>query len=261
MTRHTGEPIGRITRRNALKTGVVVSSGMAFGGTMIGTVRAGPKGESTNIVPVHHFVRKDGAADGDPTNNVPDPFEEPTPPKPDDDDKLVERFSDLPVWVNLRNNGTWGGFSDVSGEVKVECKDEGTSVKIEADGLVPGALYTGWVVVFEDPGFIDDRNLATALQNMVGFAPLGDDFGNENVFRPDDDGEGKLEVVEKPSTFPDGNLGPAGEEGDGTKECLFDHDEVHLVGGWHLDDQNQNPSFRPNAVEQFAFIIKDGGLL
>lgn len=53
--------------------------------------------ELENIIPVHHFVRANGAADGNPADDIPDPFQDPTPPKPAADDMLVERFQGLPV--------------------------------------------------------------------------------------------------------------------------------------------------------------------
>lgn len=269
MTRKTDRSTRGITRRSALKAGVAVSSGLAFGGTAIGTAGAIRKDESENIVPVHHFVRAKGAADGDPSNDIPDPFEDPTPPVPDDGDPLVERFQALPVDDGTDPDAvdgemgqlTWGQFRDVEGRITLKCLEKGTHVSMHLSGLVPKALYTAWVVVFADPGFIPDRNLDTALRNMVGFAPLGTDDGSENVFRASASGEGQVTAIENPSTFPEGNEGPAWKPGAGTKQCLLDHFEVHIVGGYHLDDQNRGAQFRPNAVEQFAFIAKDGDLV
>lgn len=176
-----GQLTGGITRRNALKAGMAVSSGFAFGGTAIGTAGAtnSPNGETENIVPVHHFVRAEGANDGE------SPFEAPTPPRPDPDDLLVERVQNLPVddgtdpdvVDGVMGQLTWAQFSDVDGRMRLKCLEKGTHVSMHLRGLVPRALYTVWVVVFDEDdhgrGFIDDRNLATATRNIVGWAPLG----------------------------------------------------------------------------------------
>lgn len=257
-----GQLTGGITRRNALKAGMAVSSGLAFGGMVIGAagVTAAPEGETENIVPVHHFVRAEGADDGD------SPFEEPTPPKPDVDDLLVERVQDLPVDDGTdpdvvdgeMGQLTWGQFGDVEGRMKLKCLEKGTHVSMHLRGLVPRALYTVWVVVFDAPGFIDDRNLATATENIVGWAPLGENDGSENVFRPSASGEAQLTAIDRPATWPNG---PAAGTGRKSEKCLLDEFEVHFVGGFHLDDETQGSQFRPNAVEQFAFIAKDGDLV
>lgn len=266
-----GQLTGGITRRNALKAGIGVSSGLISSGTVVGTAGATKpsKAESENIIPVHHFLRAKGCPDGDPSDDIPDPFQDPTPPKPDDGDMLVERFQDLPVDDGTdptvvdgeMGQLTWGQFRDVDGRIRVKCLENGTHVSLHLSGLVPKALYTVWVVVFAEPGFVNDRNLGVALQNMVGFAPLGRNDGSENAFRPSASGEGQVTAIDEPARFPMGNLGPAGSKGDGTNNCLLDHFEVHFVGGYHLDDENQGSKFRPNAVEQFAFIAKDGSLM
>lgn len=267
-----GQLTGGITRRKALTAGIGVSSGLIASGTVLGTAGATKpsKEESNNIIPVHQFVRAKGAADGDPSDDIPDPFQDPTPPKPADEDLLVERFQDLPVDDGTdptvvdgeMGQLTWGQFRDVEGRIRVKCLENGTHVSLHLSGLVPKALYTVWVVVFEEPGFVHDRNLGVAVQNMVGFAPLGTNDGSENGFRPSASSEGQVTAIDEPARFPMGNIGPMGSRGggDGTRNCLLDHFEFHFVGGYHLDDENQGSSFRPNAVEQFGFIAKDGPL-
>lgn len=255
-----------LTRRNALKAGMAVSNGLVFGGTVIGTPGANdpPKGETENIVSVHYFVRAEGTDDGE------SPFEAPTPPKPEADELLVERFQDLPVDDGTDPDAvdgemgqlTWGQFRGVEGRMKLKCLEKGTHVSMHLSGLVPRALYTVWVVVFDEDdkgrGFIDDRNLATATKNIVGWAPLGKNDGSENVFRPSASDEAQLTAIDRPDTWPNG---PAAGTGRKSEKCLLDEFEVHFVGGFHLDDETQGSQFRPNAVEQFAFIAKDGDLI
>lgn len=152
---------------------------------------------------------------------------------------------------------TWGQFSDIEGRIRVKCQKKGTHVSMHLSGLVPRALYTAWVVVFDDPGFIDDRNLAKATQHIVGWAPLGTNDGSENAFRPSASWEAQITAIDKPDTWPNG---PAAGTGRKSKRCLLGEFEAHFIGGYHLDDENQGSQFRPNAVEQFAFVAKVGEL-
>lgn len=239
MSQKTERLNGGITRRSALKAGVAVSSGFAFGGAAIGTVR-GEIAKSENVIPVHHFVRDH--KDDEPS------------PKPDDNDEIVERREGNPVdegTVADEHDGhwlSWGEFSDITGEIKVECVDGGTSVKLEVDGLVPGGLHTGWNLVFEEPGFNDTRNLAEAFENLTGVGPLGADDGSESVFRADENGRGELEA-----TTPGGELGTRGT----IKDCALDEFEWHVVGDLKLDGETYGSSPGPAGkhVEQFAFVF------
>ena len=256
MTRQTERVIGEITRRNALKGGIAISSGLAFGGPAIGTAGALRKTETENIIPVDLFVRPEDTAD-----------QEPTPPTPTDDDLLVERTQGLPV-----DDGTdpgsvdgemgqlrWSQFSDIEGRLRLKCLRKGTHVSMHLSGLVPKALYTAWVVVFDEPGFDPDtRDIATATENIVGWAPLGKNDGSENVFRPSASGEAQVTAINRPDTWPNG---PAAGTDRESERCLLDEYEVHFIGGWHLDDETHGPQFRPNAVEQFAFVALEGELL
>ncbi len=241
---------GRITRRDALQAGAAASA-LVLGGTTTGTAEKPRTVESENTVPVDLFVRPEG------TNG-----EEPTPPAPTDDDLLVERTQGLPVDDGTDPNKvdgemgqlTWNEFSDIEGRIKLKCLEKGTHVSMHLSGLVPKALYTAWVVVFDSPGFDSTtRNIETATEHIVGWAPLGKNDGSENVFRPSASGEAQVTAIDKPDTWPNG---PAGTDRK-SKKCLLDEFEVHFIGGYHLDDENQGSQFRPNAVEHFAFIAVD----
>lgn len=255
MTRHTTHTPGGISRRGALKAGIVTASGVSLGGTATGTAGALRMAESKNIVPVHHFVRPEGTAE-----------DEPVAPMPAGDDLLVERTQGLPVDDGTDPDAvdgdlgllTWNQFSDIEGRVRLKCLEKGTHVSLHLRGLVPGALYTAWVVVFDDPGFIDTRDLRTLGQHLAGFAPLGKNDGSENVFRPSATGEAQITAIDRPAPWPNG---PAANTDRESEHCLLDEYELHIIGGYHLDGQNQGSQFRPNAVEQFAFIAKNGEFL
>lgn len=252
--------IGGTTRRRVLKAGAALSGGVAVGGTAIPTAAATRTHESETIVPVHHFVRAEGADDGD------SPFVDPTPAIPGDEDLLVERTQNLPVDDGTEPETvdgeigqlTWDEFSDIEGRIRLKCLKKGTHVSMHLRGLVPRALYTAWVVVFDSPGFVDDRNLSTAMEHVVGWAPLGQNDGSQNVFRPSASGEAQITAINRPDTWPNG---PAAGTGRESETCLLDEYEVHIIGGWHLDGQTHGPQFRPNAVEQFAFVAVDGELV
>ena len=49
------------------------------------------------------------------------------------------------------------------------CLRKVTHVSMHLCGSVPNALYTGWVVVFDEPGFDPDpRDIASATKHIVG---------------------------------------------------------------------------------------------
>lgn len=228
-----------ITRRSALKAGVVVSSGIAFGGAAIGTVGA-VDAKSETIVPVHHFLRAH-------TDDEPSAI-------PDATDKIVERREGNPIDEGTdadERDGhwlSWGEFSDITGEIKVTCVSGGTRVKLEVAGLIPGGLHTGWNVVFEEPGFNDTRDLSKAFENLVGVGPLGAPDGSDSVFRADDDGRAELVA-----TTPGGDLGTFGT----IEDCALDEFEWHVVGDVKLDGETYGSVPGPAGahVEQFAFIF------
>lgn len=252
MKQKTEEAIGGLTRRNALKAGALLSSGLAFGGAAIGTVGAENMSAMARAVPVHLSVRAMG-------DNEPSPV-------PDPKDKLVHRISGNPVDDGTEHeklDGThhirWGEYRALEGMAKMECVDDDgdvkTEVTVEVGGLVKGGLYTIWVCELEDPGFVDDRNPAVALQNLVGCNPLGKNDGTQNVFRATG-GVGTLEVTDMPGAY---TVVPPWAPGGSSPECLLGADQIILAGVLHLDDLSHGPfPGDPEAgdhVDHFAFVF------
>lgn len=255
MTRKINRLTEGITRRNALKAGIAVSSGLAFGGTAIGTAGAKQQAEG-GVVPEHHFVRKKG------TEHL-----EPESPKPEDDDKLVERREGY--WVDDGTTHdkldghwfTWNEFSNgVDGTVTVDCQGKGTDVSFMGEGLIPNGLYTVWVVTFEEPGFhFDSREIfpfgadGTAAENVIGAGALGWPWDDEpaNRFRADNEGKGMVST-----NHPKGELSIFGEVGN----CLLDEFELHFVIDFHLDDQTHGavPGGPGEHVEHVGAAFKEG---
>ncbi|MDX1747965.1 MAG: hypothetical protein R3324_18695 [Halobacteriales archaeon] len=264
MTRHSNRPIEGITRRTALRTGVAVSSGLAFGGAAVGTVGA-RRGAVAEIVPEHFFVRAEGDEDpdADDVGGATDDHAD-YAPVPDPADEIVERRLGHPVDDGTQHEAqdghhfTWAEFSDLGGLVNIRCTGRETHVNLAAHGLIPGGLYTAWVVVFGPPGFdFDSRNMfpfgaaGTAAEHVVAAGPLGSSGGGENVFRANHAGIGALTA-----RHPAGPLGIFGTVGD----CLLEEFEVHIVGDFHLDDLTHGsvPGAPGTHVEQFGAVIKEG---
>lgn len=269
--RDMAEPTTRIdngtivaNRRRVLTAmGAGLTAGVAgcSGGTPIGSARAAPptRASSSNVIPIHHFVRADGKPD--------DPFNPPPlAPKPDVNDLLEERQAGHPVDdgtdVDTVDGDlgqlTWEQFSAVEGDIDVTCVRKGTHVSLHLRNLVPKGLYTAWSVVFAEDehgrGFIDDRNLGVAVQNLAGYGPLGSADGSENAFRASRSGEGQVTTIQ-----PGGPLGVSGT----IEACALDEFEWHVIVGLHLDGQTHGSHFddleNPGAaVEQAGFVFTHG---
>lgn len=247
----------------ALGTGLTTSVAGCTGADPVGRASgrggAPKRASSSNLVPVHHFVREAGQPD--------DPFDPPpVAPKPDPDDHLAERRVGHPVDDGTDVDAvdgdlgqlTWEQFSAVRGRIDVKCLEKGTHVSLHVRNLVPEALYTAWSVVFAEDdqgrGFIDDRDLGVAFQNLDGFGPLGPSDGSENAFRASESGEGQVATIQ-----PGGPLGASGT----IDACALEEFEWHVVVGFHLDGQTHGSHFDdPNnpgaAVEQAAFVFRNG---
>lgn len=252
MKQKPDAPIKGITRRNALKSGVILSSGLVFGGAAVGTVGAENTSAVARAVSPHLSVR---AMDDSEPSPIPDP-----------QDRLVHRGSGNPVDDGTDHeelDGThqlrWGEFSALTGEAKMECVESGGDVKTEVEvkigGLVPDGFYTIWVCELEDPGFVDDRDSTVALENIVGCNPLGENDGTENVFRATGS-RGTLEVTDVPGAY---TVVPPWAPGGSSPGCLLGADQIILVGVLHLDDQSHGPipgdSTAGDHVDHFAFVF------
>lgn len=249
-----------ISRRNALKKGAIVTGGLAFGNTLIGS--AGASSEATaDIVAEHHFVR--AADDSDPGSPVPDP-----------QDRLVERREGNPVDDGTNESvldGThqlrWGEFKALNGRITMGCNGDGsTDVGVRVSGLVPNGLYTLWVIVFDSPGFdFDTRDIfpfaapGTAGEHFLGAGPLGPQDGSENRFRA------RGSHGELSTTHPTGELaipgpGPEGPVKYNVEGCLLEEFEVHIVGDYHLDGNTHGhfPGGPGQHVEHFGAPFQEG---
>lgn len=254
-----------ITRRKALKTGALVTGGFALGGSAVGTVGANGMKAVAEIEGEHHFVRAEGDE------------EDPVSPKPDPQDPLVERREGNPVDDGTdeeNRDGThqlrWGEFRAVNGHVMLDCRGEGTDVRLKATGLIPNGLYTLWVIVFESPGFdFGSRDIfpfgadGTAAENVIAAGALGHlqedveqgEAITNNVF------EARGSHGELSANQPGGKLTLHPLLPTEVKDWLLNEFEVHIVGDFHLDGRtydNGGPGPAGHHIEHFGAVFKEG---
>lgn len=164
-----------------------------------------------------------------------------------DDPKLV------PVTAPDHHHLTWDEFATATGRITAKCVEEGTKVRVRVGGLLPGGLYSMWVVVFAEPGYVEGAE--DPFVHLIGAAPLGNNDGSEASFRASDSGRGRLTAVDEPATLTADIIDPANEDYR-TGDCLLtDEYEVHVLGAYHYDDETHGPEPRPFGVEQFGAIF------
>ncbi len=68
---------------------------------------------------------------------------------------------------------TLGELSQVRGLATVKCDNRGTGVKIKLSGLIPGGVYTIWLLTFEQPGFTTDfaHLIGEGIVGAAGWQP------------------------------------------------------------------------------------------
>jgi hypothetical protein len=144
---------------------------------------------------------------------------------------------------------TFGELSPVQGRATVKCSRQGTRVNMKLVGLIPGGVYTIWLLTFEEPGFTLD------FAHLIGEGSLGPPDGSKNSFVASSAGKASLSVHQ-----PAGALSEFGEATD----CLFDEFEFHLVGAYHPNGQTYGPTPGPTDapnpycyfVEHFGFVFR-----
>ena len=145
----------------------------------------------------------------------------------------------------------YNDIANISGTLSVsDVGEPGTRVTINADGLIPGGLYTVWAVFFQAPGFTPD------YAHQLALGALGYDSNNPpanpvdyvgNVIRADANGHGELDVIQSPGdaswfTVVDGFEIPP---------YVLDAPvaEFHTVLAYHIDGMSWGP--RAGAPEGF----------
>jgi len=186
---------------------------------------------STSVVAVPFFVRNENQ-------------EMPSSP----DDLLYEVRQNNPLIAPDGHQLTWGEFSNLQGDIDVECYDNGTKVTLNMKGLIPYGQYTIWNAVFDAPG-LDPTD---AMLGVDGLGAAGKGDGSDNAFVASAMGEGSITL-----TSPGGDLSMIGSIGN----CpLKEEFEWHVVGAYHMDGRAYGGDLGPDltVAEHFGFIFKSG---
>lgn len=196
-----------------------------------------PSATSDEVVHLPFFVRAESGEDIDPGGTDPD-----TP--------LITDLGRAPIMAPDDHQVTWGEWSSVDGAISVVCHEEGTSVELDLEGLIPHGVYTIWNVTFDAPGFTGAFDAPGLPANVKAFGPAGPADGSRSMLLASASGEGGFAV-----TTPPGALGAVGEIG----ACaLTDELEWHVVGLYHSDGKTHGSVRGPDGThaEQFAFVFK-----
>jgi hypothetical protein len=142
---------------------------------------------------------------------------------------------------------TLGELSGVRGHATIRCDNRGTHVTMRLSGLIPGGVYTIWLLTFEEPGFTPD------FAHLIGEGSLGPPDGSRNDFVASARGRAIISVLHP--------LGALSEFGEVT-DCLFDEFEFHLVGAYHPNGQTYGPTPGPtDAPNPFCYFVEHFGFV
>lgn len=173
-----------------------------------------------------------------------------TTPDPTLVDKVAGTLH-VPVVAPDQHDVTWGEFRQAGGVAQVSCTGSGTHVHIDFQHLLPNAVYTGWLVFFQPPGFA-----AQQFDAMTGLAPIGPQDGSQARLVTDAHGSAVLDAL-----TPSGQatvLAPGRTQQ--IPSCLLDLYEVHLVAAYHIDGQTHGsePGDPSTIAEQVGWMIEQG---
>jgi hypothetical protein len=149
-----------------------------------------------------------------------------------------------PILARDRHQITAAEWMQATGRATAQCTPQGTLINVHLSGLIPGGVYTAWVVTFAAPGF--DSWLWTYVK---GIGALGAQDGSQNVLHVSASGEAQLTVFQ-PATA----LSELGE----VSNCLFDEYQFQIVILYHLDFTTYGPHAAADpclVAEQIGFTF------
>lgn len=139
-----------------------------------------------------------------------------------------------------RRQLTVGEFMKVCGSVSVKCTiQQGTRTAMHLNNLVPGGIYSIWVVV-PDPN---------DMMKMVAVGSLGKSDGSENTLTADQNGEGDIVGY---------NTGGKLSDFGSIADCWPGSEPITQVGGvYHIDGKTHGPVIGPDGTyaAHFAFVF------
>ncbi len=138
---------------------------------------------------------------------------------------------------------TRGEFNGVTGTANVTYINQGTSIAINLQGLVPNGVYSIWVLTFKLPGFHN------SFANLIGNGALGLNSEVKNTFTASSAGTASLSArMQAQSLSIFGSIG----------NCLCSEYEVHLMAAYHSNNliQNGTPGDPSSWITQFVFPFR-----
>ncbi len=163
------------------------------------------------------------------------------------DQLLYEARNHNPIKAPDGRHLNWGEFSQVTGNVTVNCMGGSVKVDLALNGLIPNGVYTIWNVTFDAPGMDPSQ----AMLGLDGIGAAGKGNGSDNYFVASANGSASIAIIS-----PGGSLSMMGT----MEACpLTDNFEWHIVGTYHMDGKTYGPDLGPDGTvaEQFAFIFKN----
>lgn len=139
-----------------------------------------------------------------------------------------------------------GQWENVRGTVTMECVDGGTKVNVHVTGLIPGGVYSAWVILFGPGPAKPDGS------NFIADGALGMPDGSQNHFVASPGGEGSLSVLHPP--------GPLSNQGGGytVSSCLLTEPnvgEVILGLAYHIDGHTHGGHPGASADDGCSFAL------
>ncbi|WP_137285558.1 hypothetical protein [Halorussus salinisoli] len=162
-----------------------------------------------------------------------------------DETKLYERFAGNPVDTGVApaeldgEHVTWEEFSAVEGSIVAKCVDQGRYISMHLQNLVPLGLYTVWIDLFEEPGFVaGTHDIDEALAHEIGVGAVGPNDGSQSTFRATETGEAMYTGITPP-----GELSIAGEVG----ACALPRTSVRTGYRRRIQTRRREPRTRARA--------------
>ena len=135
---------------------------------------------------------------------------------------------------------TLGEFLSVKGFAEITTSDQGTGVTLELQDLIPGGLYSLWILTFKPPGFHGNYN------NLIGYGAFALTGSTKNTFTAGLTGTASISgsvYAQALSVF--GSV----------PKCFCAEYEVQIVAAYHSNNHvyNGNPGDPDSWITQFMF--------
>ena len=164
-------------------------------------------------------------------------------PPANDTDLIWNNRGHTPIIAPDGHQITLGEFLQVRGVAEVTTPGQGTSVALDLQGLIPGGLYSLWVLTFETPGFHG------TYDHLVGYGAFALTGTGGNTFTAGSSGTTSIS-----GTMHAQSLSVFGS----VRNCLCTEYEVHIIAAYHLNNliKNGNPGDLDSWITHFMFPLR-----